>query len=427
MKFQGTKYKLMNVGTGRIFEDRGWMLADPEATSPSLVRAVYENKKFTPRDDLKGLYRYAEWMPVKRTLRHSCAPVTYHSKGLGKFLGLDNLYITFSGYNPKIGAKFQTCSFKETEAFSVCARLDKKEKRTLVVQSAGNTARAFAQVCSDNMIPIVICVPLDNRHDLWFQHKLNPCVKLVATPAGSDYYDAIALGDKICQDSRYFAEGGAKNVARRDGMGTTLLSAVEAIGRIPDAYFQAVGSGTGAIAAWENNLRLIEDGRFGTHKMKIFVAQNKPFTLLHDSWQAGKRELAALDPDMGRRQAESILAKVLSNRKPPYSLAGGLYDALLDTKGDTFLASNDDIIYWILQFRNLEGYDIFPAPACAVHALATAMREGKVGKEDVIMLNITGGGSLAAMGKGYHLLEPSLVLSPDLSADEIIAKVDALF
>lgn len=427
MKFQGTKYKLMNVGTGRIFEDRGWMLADPEATSPSLVRAVYENKKFTPRDDLKGLYRYAEWMPIKRTLRHSCAPVTYHSKGLGKFLGLDNLYITFSGYNPKIGAKFQTCSFKETEAFSVCARLAKKEKRTLVVQSAGNTARAFAQVCSDNMIPIVICVPLDNRHDLWFQHKLNPCVKLVATPAGSDYYDAIALGDKICQDSRYFAEGGAKNVARRDGMGTTLLSAVETIGRIPDAYFQAVGSGTGAIAAWENNLRLIEDGRFGSHKMKIFVAQNKPFTLLHDSWQAGKRELAALDPDMGRRQAESILAKVLSNRKPPYSLAGGLYDALLDTKGDTFLASNDDIIYWILQFRNLEGYDIFPAPACAVHALATAVREGKVGKEDVIMLNITGGGSLAAMGKGYHLLEPSLVLSPELAADEIITKVDALF
>ena len=93
----------MNVVTGRIFEDRGWTLADPEATSPSLVRAVYENKQFTPREDLKGLYRYAEWMPIKRTLKKSCAPVTYHSKGLGKFLGLDNLYITFSGYNPKIG------------------------------------------------------------------------------------------------------------------------------------------------------------------------------------------------------------------------------------------------------------------------------------------------------------------------------------
>ena len=427
MSYKGTKYKLMNVGTGRIFEDRGWTLADPEATSPSLVRAVYENKKFTPLDDLKGLYRYAEWMPIKRTLKNSCAPVTYHSKGLGKFLGLDNLYITFSGYNPKIGAKFQTCSFKETEAFSVCARLDKKEKRTLVVQSAGNTARAFAQVCSDNDIPIVICVPFDNRHDLWFRKKLNPCVKLIASPAGSDYYDAIALGDKLCQDSHYFAEGGAKNVARRDGMGTTLLSAVEAIGRIPDAYFQAVGSGTGAIAAWENNLRLIEDGGYGNTKMKIFVAQNKPFTLLYDSWKAGGRDLAPLEAEVGRRQAESILAKVLSNRKPPYGLAGGLFDALKDSRGDAFLASNDDIIYWILQFRNLEGYDIFPAPACAVHALATAIREGHVGKDDVIMLNVTGGGSLAAMRDGYTLLEPELVLSPELSADEIIAKVDSLF
>ena len=43
------------------------------------------------------------------------------------------------------------------------------------------------------------------------------------------------------------------------------------------------------------------------------------------------------------------------------------------------------------------------------------------------MLNITGGGSLQAMGKGYHLLEPELVLSPELSADEIISKVDSLF
>ena len=53
--FKPTKYSLVNVGTGRVFEDEGWTLADSQATAPSLVRAVYENKKFTPRDDLKGL------------------------------------------------------------------------------------------------------------------------------------------------------------------------------------------------------------------------------------------------------------------------------------------------------------------------------------------------------------------------------------
>ena len=427
MKFKATGYKLVNVATGRTFEDGGWTLADPEGGAPSLVRAVYANRKFTPRDDLDGLYRYAEWLPIRRTLKHSCAPVTYRSKGLAAELGLENLYITFSGYNPSIGAFMKTCSFKETEAFSVCARMASDEKRRLVVQSAGNTARAFAQVCSDNDIPIVICIPKDSEHDLWFTKKLSSCVKLVAVPHGCDYYDAISLGDKICSDPRYFAEGGAKNVARRDGMGTTLLSAVEAIGRIPDAYFQAVGSGTGAIAAWENNLRLIEDGRFGTNKMRIYVAQNKPFTLIHDSWKAGSRELLPMDAAEGRRAAEVILAKVLSNRKPPYSLAGGLFDALSDSKGDSFLAGNDDIMYWMLQFRNLEGYEPLPAAACAVAALAKAVADGSVRKDEVIMLNATGGGTLAAIRKGFIYKNIDMVIDPSLPAEEVVAEVDSLF
>ena len=179
-----TPYRLMNVATGRVFDDTGWLMGDPEGGNPSLVRAVYENRRFTPRDDLDGIYRYAEWMPIRRTLRRSCAPVTYKSKGLAKYLGLENLYITFSGWNPRIGARMRTCSFKETEAYSVLARMDASEKRILVVQSAGNTARAFAQVCSDNRIPIVICVPEDNLHDLWFRKALHPCVKLVAAPRG---------------------------------------------------------------------------------------------------------------------------------------------------------------------------------------------------------------------------------------------------
>ena len=425
--FKPTNYQLENVGTGRVFSDEGWTLADPESPSPSLVRAVYEHRQFNPREELKGLYRYADWMPIQRTLRHSHAPVTYKSKGLAKMLGMENLYITFSGYWPKIGAKMETCSFKETEAYSVCARLPRKNKRVLVVQSAGNTARAFARVCSDNNIPIVICIPQDNIHDLWFLSPLKNCVKVIATPKGTDYYDAIALGDKLCKNPRYLAEGGAKNIARRDGMGTTVLSAAEVIGRIPDAYFQAVGSGTGAIAAWENAMRLAEDGRYGKNAMRIYACQNSPFTIMYDSWKADSRELLPLTPQESRRNAEVILAKVLSNRKPPYSLAGGLYDALKATGGDMFKINNDEIVYWMLQFFQSEGVDIFPASAAAVASLAKALEEGKVQKDETVMLNITGGGMLNATRKGFTLKEPDLILSPELSAEEIIMAVDKLF
>ena len=428
MGFEGTRYNLMNVADGHEFEDKGWTLADPQAESPSLVRAVYENRRFTPREDLDGLYRYADWLPVKRTLKGSCAPVTYKSEALAAELGLSNLYITFSGWWPEKGARMSTCSFKETEAYSVCGRLDPANERILVVASAGNTARAFAKVCSDNRIPLLISIPEDNMDALWFSEPLNDCVKIIASPKGSDYFDAIALSDKVCADPAFMAEGGAKNAARRDGMGTTLLSAVEKTGRIPDAYFQAIGSGTGTIAVWENNLRLIEDGRWGSHKMRLYPSQNDPFTIMYDSWKLHSRKLVEMTPDQARRAAADIDAKVLSNRKPPYSLAGGLFDAMEDAGGDMFKVTNDQLRFWKKRFQELEGIDIHDAPAVAVASLAQAVREGAVKKDEMIMLNITGGGEeLARSGQKVVYARPQLILDPDLPAEEIIAAVKQLF
>ncbi len=428
MCFKPTKYTLVCCADGHRIEDAGWTLEDPDCACPSLVRAEYENRQFNPREDLDGLYRYADWLPIKRTLKGSFPPVTYRSEGLAGELGLENLYITFSGYWPDKGARMATCSFKETEAYSVCGRLAENNERILVVASAGNTARAFAKVCSDNGIPLLISIPEDNIDALWFTEPLNDCVKIMAAPKGSDYYDAIALADKVCSDPHFMAEGGAKNVARRDGMGTTLLSAVETIGRIPDAYFQAIGSGTGAIAAWENNLRLISDGRFGTHRMRLYPSQNSPFTVMYDSWKLHSRTLVEFPPEKARKAAEEIKAKVLSNRKPPYTLAGGLFDAMDDAGGDIFKVTNDELDLWKEKFLQLEGIDIHNAAAVAVASLAQAAAEGKVRKDEVIMLNITGGGEqLAKSEHDVVYAEPHLVLDPGLSAEEVVSAVLELF
>lgn len=428
MTFKPTKYNLVNCGNGRRFEDKGWTLADPESAAPALVRAEYENKQYNPRTELDGFYRYADWLPIRRTLQGSCAPVTYKSEKLAAELGLNNLYITLSGYYPAIGARMETCSFKETEAYSVCGRLPEDNDKVLVVASAGNTARAFAKVCSDNGIPLLLSIPLDNISALWFKKPLNDCVKIIASPKGSDYFDAIALSDIACKSPLFMAEGGAKNVARRDGMGTTLLSAVEVIGRIPDAYFQAIGSGTGTIAAWENNLRLIEDGRFGSHKMKLYPSQNDPFTIMYDSWKKHSRELVPMTPEEARKAASIIDAKVLSNRKPPYPIAGGLFDALEDAGGDIYKVTNEELHQWQDKFLELEGIDIHNAAGVAVASLAMAVADGTVGKDDVIMLNITGAGEELAKSEGeIFYAEPHLVLDPSLPEEEIISKVECLF
>ena len=135
-----------------------------------------------------------------------------------------------------------------------------------------------------------------------------------------------------------------------------------------------------------------------------------------------------MTPDQARKAAAEIDAKVLSNRKPPYSLAGGLFDAMEDAGGDMFKATNEELRYWKMRFAELEGIDIHDAPAVAVASLAQAVKDGAVKKEETIMLNITGGGEeLAKSEQEVFYAKPHLVLDPALPAEEIISAVKGLF
>ncbi len=390
--FAKTKYHLQSLCCGERFEDQNWELSCPNRDHLALIRAIYDEKQLIIDDSQPGLYRFSSWLPVHKTLKGSGAPVTYKSVGLANELGLKNLYITFNGYWPEKGALMETGTFKECEAYTVCARINGNSQGVMVVASAGNTARAFAKVCSENKIPLLICVPEDNLNALWFEKELDPCVKLIATESGGDYFDAIHLSNLACQIEGFYPEGGSKNVARRDGMGTTVLSAVSTIGTIPDYYFQAIGSGTGAIAAWEANQRFLEDGRYGSTKMKLMVSQNTPFLPIKEAWDAGSSDMLPINDELARKQVEEICAKVLSNRKPSYSIKGGLYDAMKDAGGEVFAVTNEEAEKAALLFSKSEGNDIEPAAAVAVASLIQAVHHEKVGLSETIMLNITGGG-----------------------------------
>ena len=429
MKFASTKYQLISVGSGRIGEDvNGWTL-DMPGEEPSLVRAVYAREKIRLRDELGGLYLFADWLPIRRILKNPSVPVCYRSEGLARDLGLRKLYIIFNGWWPEKGAAMSTGTFKECEAYGVCARLSANFEGVLVVASAGNTARAFAKVCSDNDIPLLLFVPHDNLDALWFNAPVASCVKLICTAPGTDYYDSILMSNMVAATSKKFIlEGGARNIARRDGMGTTLLSAAVKIGGIPDVYFQAVGSGTGAIAAWEAAMRLETDGRWGTNNMRLVLSQNAPFIPMVESLAADSREFITADDDVARRQIRQVRAKVLTNRNPPWAIAGGLYDAVKVTGGAILGMSNDEVDQAASQFQRLEGVSVSPAAAVAVSSLIQAVKRGIVTENQTIALNITGGG-IDRLKQNYPLykLEPSVILPSDSGDQDINEAVTSLF
>ncbi len=426
-KFQPTKYHLKSLCCEAEFPDKNWELQCPKAHAPALIRAIYEKKQFELNPDNSGLYAFSNWLPVSRMLHGSGAPVTFKSEGMSKLLGLDQLYITFNGYWPEKGAFMKSGTFKECEAYSVCARTN-NSNGVMVVASAGNTARAFARVCSDNKIPLLLSIPLDNMDALWFEGQIDPCVRIVACEHGGDYFDAIHLSNLAIELDGFYPEGGAKNVARRDGMGATVLSAVSTIGKIPDYYFQAIGSGTGAIAAWEANLRFLEDGRYGNNKMKLMLSQNAPFLPIKEAWDQNSPVILPMDDNLARKQAEEINARVLSNRKPPYSLKGGLFDAMTDTGGTILGITNEEAKIAAGHFLELEGNDLEPAAAVALASLIKAVNEGLVDKKSLIMINITGGG--IERFKNEHQitsLKPEKVFPLNMDPEEIKRQIAGMF
>jgi cysteate synthase len=295
----------------------------------------------------------------------------------------------------------KTCSFKDLEAPPTVQRLrERGDGSTLVVASAGNTARAFAEVCSLTGQPLVLFVPEKALPRMWITAKKGP-VRLISVKG--DYYDAITVAERVQALPGYTPEGGARNIARRDGMGTVMLQAALSIGRMPDHYFQAVGSGTGGISAWEAALRLKRDGRFGSVLPRLHLSQNIPNAPIFYAWTGSSPA----------PEATEMFDDVLFNRRPPYAIPGGVKEALQATSGEVYGISNDEAAGAKRLFEESEEIDILNAPGIAVAALGEAARSGTVKSQDTILLNITGGGE-SRVKEDYDLV----TLLPDAAVSQ---------
>jgi cysteate synthase len=158
------------------------------------------------------------------------------------------------------------------------------------------------------------------------------------------------------------------------------------------------------------------------------VSQNDPFIPLAEAWKAGSRHLFPLDENHARKQVEEIDAKVLSNRKPPYPIVGGLFDALTDSGGDVLVATNEQARAAAKLFEESEGIDIHPAAAVATATLIDAVKNHRISHEAVVMLNITGGGEKRFKeGNELYFMKPDLVFDIDPDPQDVVEKVSRLF
>ncbi|MDR0524100.1 MAG: cysteate synthase [Candidatus Methanoplasma sp.] len=372
---------------GELAGDCAGILRDPPPLGRGLMRTEYRAARLAVRD-MPGMYRFYDWLPVRSVIGTDASPVAFRSERLSRELGVRDLWIGFTGYHPERGAFAKSCSFKELEALPTYSRIGDLGGGTVALASAGNTARAFAQVSGETGRRCVIFVPEGSAG------------RVRATGDGGyarlfevrgDYADAIRMAERAASAGGLIPEGGARNVARRDGMGTVLLEGALAMGRLPDRYFQAVGSGTGAISAWEASMRLIGDGRFGDRLPELDLSQNLSFAPMKRAWEAGRREISG--EDLETPGAGGAYADVLANRRPPYGAAGGVFDAMSACGGRFYGVSEAEARSAGKLWSSMESASLDPAACVALASLIRAAGDGGISEGERVFLNLTGGGA----------------------------------
>lgn len=384
-----------------------------EHCTNALLVTEYREEQFRVHED-GGIWRF-NWLPVHTPGFAQPGPVVFRSAGLASWLGLENLWIAFNGYWPEQGARLKTCTFKEFEAAVVMQNAMENGINGLVVASAGNTARAFSHLSVVSGFPVIIVVPTMCLTEMWY---LDSTTMIPTFAVGDgDYSDSIDVARRIAQTLDFPFEGGVKNIAKRDGLGAVLLEAVSVMGWLPDHYFQAVGSGTGAIGVWEMAERFLSDGRYGSRMPVLHLAQNYPFQPMVRAWQERSRTL--FPDDLRPELIGEITTRVLSTRYPAYSVTGGVFDALTATNGRMYGITNEEVFAGMDIFRNCEGIDIVPASGVAVAALRQAVNSRGIRPVDSVLLNITGGGEqrLGRERRVYNV-EPRII-SKKITAGEI--------
>jgi len=377
-------YILKCIKTRELFDDNYTL----HFSDGALIQAKYD-KEFTPIE-ANGVWRYFDWLPTLKVSNQTAGTITYKADELGNRIGLSNLWVAFHGYWPEKGGICPTGSFKDMEAVPTIQRMKDHSCKGMICASAGNTARAFTHFCADDDFPLIVVVADIHANRIWAKKSMNmDSVKVVVVKDGN-YQDAKDVAKQLSKLlPGWQLEGGAHNIARRDGIGSLILNSYEEIGRLPDHYFQAVGGGPGPIGVYEMMERLIDSGHYEGKVAKIHLSQNPEHCPIHNAWQRDSRELEAIDFPEGDAE---VYSDYLLSETPAYSVTGGVYDVLEASNGETYIVEKDDAIAAGKIFEDVEKIDVLSPAKVALSSLIQAIEKGTVNHDDCVLLNVSGGG-----------------------------------
>jgi len=339
--------------------------------------------------------RYRDHLPVtpqtpEVDLSEGSTPLV-PSRNLGRALGLEHLYFKYEGLNP-------TGSFKDRGMVVAVAKALEAGHRVFMCASTGNTSASMAAYAARTGARAIVVVPAGEIAMNKLSQALMYGAKVIALKGNFDQ----ALETVRDLTSRYpVALMNSVNPHRIDGQKTAAFEIVDALGDAPDYLVLPVGN-AGNITAYWKGFREYQKARRATRLPRMVGAQAE-----------GAAPIVSGAPVLNPKTVASAIR--IGN---PASWEGAT-SARDESGGMIAAVSDSEILSAQVTLAGAEGLFAEPASAAPLALLFRLVREGKVAKDAVTVVVLTGSG-LKDPDAALKNVEPPIELDGDART---IAKV----
>jgi threonine synthase len=332
--------------------------------------------------------RYREHLPIgpatpEIDLQEGSTPLV-PSRNIGKALGLKNLYFKFEGLNP-------TGSFKDRGMVVAVAKALEAGSRVLMCASTGNTSASMAAYAARAGVRAIVVVPSGEIALNKLSQALMYGAKVIALKGNFD----TALEAVRDLTSRYnVALMNSVNPNRIEGQKTAAFEIVDVLGDAPDYLVLPVGNAGNITAYWKGFREYRAAGR-ATRLPRMVGAQAEGAAPIVNGHPVAQPRTVASAIRIGNPASWEGATTARDE-------SGGLIAAVTDT----------EILSAQVQLASSEGLFAEPASAAPLALLFRLVREGKIDKDAITVIVLTGSG-LKDPDAALKNVEPPIELDGD--------------
>lgn len=322
------------------------------------------------------LWRYIPLLPINPVDLSCFLPVgftpLYHAKKLGEMFGLKNLYLKLDMFNP-------TSSLKDRASIIAAAMALGKKKKIITAASSGNAAASLAGITANLDLQSVLFVPQTAPKEKIIQMKIHGATVFLV----EDNYDsAFNLCLSASEKFGWYSRNTGYNPYLSEGKKTVIFEVIEQLNWIPpDQIFVPVGDGCilGSVGKGINDLLSIG---WIDRKPRINGVQSEGAAAVYNAWKQGNEDIKPVKTN--------TLADSISVSLPRDGIKA--LRAVKESDGYFLKVSDKEILDAMEDLSRYAGVFAEPAGATGFAGLKDMLEQGKIDRDETIVVLITGSG-----------------------------------